>query len=106
LSELSRSWNVNLFVVFGIIRVKRLLAQVMSDLKSKVCIAKFPIPEAVRVYTARDAKIGSACVKQPLTLCPVCIAKLFKFSCFDAGKAWHKFRASPWHIPIFESLSV
>jgi hypothetical protein len=32
---------------------------------------------------------------------PVCIAKLFKFSCFDAGFAWLKFRASPWHFSLF-----
>ncbi len=73
-------------------------------------------------------------VGQPLSLRPVCIAKLFKFSCndfpqkwcifgdpliqwgpqrrnvfgvrFDAAKSWLKFRAPPCHIPIFKSLSV
>jgi len=58
------------------------------------------------IYTARDSRIGSADVGQPLNLCPACIAKLFKFSCFGAGKAWHKFRAPPWHLPILQSLSV
>jgi hypothetical protein len=43
-----------------------------------------------RIYTARDSKIGSADVEQPLHLRP----------------AWLKFRASPWHLPIFESLPV
>jgi hypothetical protein len=33
-------------------------------------------------YTARDSKIGSANVEQPLHLRPVCIDKLFKFICF------------------------
>ncbi len=46
-------------------------------------------------------KCESASVGQPLILRPVCIAKLFKFSCFDAGFAWLKFRASPWHFSLF-----
>jgi hypothetical protein len=58
------------------------------------------------MYTARDSKIGSTDVEQPLHLRPACIDKLFKFICFGAGFAWLKFRASPWHLPIFESLPV
>jgi hypothetical protein len=34
------------------------------------------------LYTARDSKIGSAGVEQPLHLRPACIDKLFKFICF------------------------
>jgi hypothetical protein len=38
--------------------------------------------ESSWVYTARDSKIGSADVEQPLHLRPACIDKLFKFICF------------------------
>jgi hypothetical protein len=34
------------------------------------------------LYTARDSKIGSADVEQPLHLGPACIDKLFKFISF------------------------
>ena len=57
-------------------------------------------------YTARDSRIDSGCVGQPLNLRPACIAKLFKFSYFGIGCAWLKLRAPPCHLPILKSLSV
>jgi len=42
-------------------------------------------------------------VGQPLNLRPVCIAKYFIFSCFDAGFAWLKFRAPPRYFSLFLS---
>jgi hypothetical protein len=61
-----------------------------------------PKPYIVTQYILLPPKkCESAGVGQPLNLCPVCIAKLFKFSCFDAGFAWLKFRAPPWHFSLF-----
>jgi hypothetical protein len=78
----------------------------LAWLKFRASPWHLPIFESLSVYTARDSKIGSADVEQPLHLRLACIDKLFKFICFVAGLAWLKFRASPWHLPIFESLSV
>jgi|GEM_PF-4175446 len=57
-----------------------------------------------RNYILRPLKKSEfTIVGQPLNLRPVCIAKYFIFSCFDAGFAWLKFREPPRYFSLFLS---